>query len=309
MEFKAPNIENEPTKHRFSLKSYDLIIFANVLHATRSIEETLTHCKSLLKPGGRLVLSEVTIKRIFSGFIMGPLPGRSGGPLLDFDEWSAALAKAGFSGVDIDIRGDNEASKEPVSLIISTKPWQKASGPDSFVIISTGSVSSQKLAQSIQKQFESSGHDVSVTKWDDVSKSRVAGKYYLCLAEWEDAVLATLTDENWERLRQIIWSSYGTLWITGSVAMDCPDLMKSLMVGLSRAIRNEDVGVRLATLDLETADRVDFVGAAKNVLNLGSIHAFSDDSDGEYAARDLIVYVPRVKRILDVDNSLRKHER
>ncbi|KAH7163711.1 KR domain-containing protein [Fusarium sp. MPI-SDFR-AT-0072] len=317
IEFKALNIENEPTKQGFRLQSYDFIICANVLHATRSIEETLTHCKSLLKPGGRLVLSKVTIKRIFSGFIMGPLPGwwlgeddgRSGGPLLDVDEWSAALTKAGFSGVDIDIRGDNEASKEPVSLIISTKPWQKASGPGCSVIISTGSISSQKLAQSIQKQFEYSSHDVSVTQWDDVSKSRVTGKYCLCIGEWENPVLATLTDENWERLRQIIRSSYGTLWITGGSAMDCPDTMKSLMVGLSRVIRNEDDGVRLATLDLETVDRVDFVRAAKNFLKVASIHAFSDESDGEYAARDLTVYVPRVERILDVDNSLSKYER
>ncbi|KAF5554613.1 polyketide synthase [Fusarium mexicanum] len=316
MEFKALNIENEPAEQGFSLESYDLIICANVLHATRSIQEILTYCKSLLKPGGRLVLSEVTIKRIFSGFIMGPLPGwwlgeddgRSGGPLLDVDEWSAALTKAGFSGVDIDIRGDNEASKEPVSLIISIKPLPKESGPDSFVVISTGSVASQKLAQSIQKQFESSGYDISVTQWDNFSKSDMTGKYCLCLAEWENPVLATLTDENWERLRHIIQDSYGTLWITGGSANDCPDPMKSLMVGLSRAIRNENVGVRLATLDLETAERVDFQRAAKNVLKVASIHAFSDDSDGEYAARDLTVYVPRVERILDVDNSLRKYE-
>nr|ALQ32738.1 putative polyketide synthase [Fusarium anthophilum] len=316
MEFKALNIENEPAEQGFRLESYDLIICANVLHATRSIEETLTHCKSLLKPGGRLVLSEVTIKRIFSGFIMGPLPGwwlgeddgRSGGPLLDVGEWSTALTQAGFSGVDIDIRGDNEASKEPVSLIISTKPLQKASGPNSFVVISTGSVSSQKLAQSIQKQFESSGYEISVTQWDDASHSDVTGKYCLCLAEWENPVLASLTDENWERLRRIIQNSYGTLWITGGSAMDCPDPMKSLMVGLSRAIRNEDVGVRLATLDLETAERVDFQRAAKNVLKVASIHAFRDESDGEYAARDLTVYVPRVERILDVDNCLRKYE-
>ncbi|KAF5636495.1 polyketide synthase [Fusarium sp. NRRL 52700] len=316
MEFKALNIENEPAEQGFTLEAYDLIICANVLHATRSIQETLAHCKSLLKPGGRLVLSEVTIKRIFSGFIMGPLPGwwlgeddgRSGGPLLDVDEWSAALTKAGFSGVDVDIRGDNEASKEPVSLIISTKPSQKPSGHDSFVVITTGSVSSQNLAQYIQKQFESSGHDISITQWDDVSNSDLAGKYCLCLAEWENPVLATLTDENWERLRHIIQSSYGTLWITGGSAMNCPDPMKSLMVGLSRAIRNEDVAVRLATLDLETAETVDFERAAKNVLKVVSSHAFSDDSGGEYAARHLTVYVPRVERILDVDNSLRKYE-
>uniref|UniRef100_A0A4E9E756 Uncharacterized protein n=1 Tax=Gibberella zeae TaxID=5518 RepID=A0A4E9E756_GIBZA len=316
MEFKALNIENDPTEQGFSLEIYDLIICANVLHATKSIQETLAHCKSLLKPGGRLVLSEVTIKRIFSGFIMGPLPGwwlgeddgRSGGPLLDVDEWAAALTQAGFSGVDFDIRGDNDDSKEPVSLIISTKPDQKSSGPDSFVVVSTGSEASQSLARAIQKRFESSEHHVSVTRWDDVSEFIVAGKYCLCLAEWENPVLATLTNENWDRLRLVIQSSYGTLWITGGSAMDCPDPMKSLMVGLSRAIRNEDVSVRLATLDLETADAIDFAKAARNVSKVALTHAFSDESDGEYAARDLTVYVPRVERIPDVDNSLRKYE-
>ncbi|KAF5983421.1 beta-ketoacyl synthase domain-containing protein [Fusarium bulbicola] len=136
----------------------------------------------------------------------------------------------------------------------------------------------------------------------------MTGKICLCLAEWENPVLATVTDENWERLRHIIQNSYGTLSITGGSAMDCPDPMNSLMVGLSRAIRNEDVGARLATLDLEIVERVDFERAAKNALKVASIHAFSDESDGEYAARNLTVYVPRVERILGVDNSLRRYE-
>jgi SAM-dependent methyltransferase len=75
MQFGTLNIENAPAEQGFSPESFDPIVCANVLHPTKSILETLDHCKLLLKPGGRLVLSEVTIKRIFSGFIMGPLPG------------------------------------------------------------------------------------------------------------------------------------------------------------------------------------------------------------------------------------------
>ncbi|WYZ36704.1 hypothetical protein EsH8_II_000210 [Colletotrichum jinshuiense] len=316
MEFTTLNIENEPTEQGFTPESYDLIVCANVLHATKSIQETLAHCKSLLKPGGRLVLSEVTIKRIFSGFIMGPLPGwwlgeddgRQGGPLLDVDEWTVALNQAGFSGVDVDIRGDREASKEPVSLIISTKPEKQVSGPSQFVIIGTDSDSSEKLSQSIHKTFASAGHDISIVPWNEVSEAQVNGKYCLCLAEWENPVLANLTDENWERLRQVILGSAGTLWITGGSAMDCPDPMKSLMVGLARAIRNENAGVRLATFDLETPDSINFEEAAKNVLKMALSHSHSDSFDGEYAARGNTIYVPRVERILNVDGSLRKYE-
>jgi ubiquinone/menaquinone biosynthesis C-methylase UbiE len=75
MEFTTLNIEDHPNTQGFQENGFDLVICANVLHATKSIGETLAHCHSLLKPGGKLVLSEVTIKRIFCGFIMGPLPG------------------------------------------------------------------------------------------------------------------------------------------------------------------------------------------------------------------------------------------
>ncbi|OLN91972.1 Lovastatin diketide synthase LovF 2 [Colletotrichum chlorophyti] len=316
MEFTTLNIENEPTDQGFTPESYDLIVCANVLHATKSIQETLAHCKSLLKPGGRLVLSEVTIKRIFSGFIMGPLPGwwlgeedgRKGGPLLDVDEWNAALTLAGFSGVDVDIRGDREASKEPVSLIISTKPAKQVTGPSGFVVVSTGSEKTEKLGQSIHKQFSSAGYNITTAQWSEISEAQVQSKYCLCLAEWENPVLANLSDENWEKLRQVILGSAGTLWITGGAAMDCPDPMKSLMVGLARAIRNEDAGVRLATLDLETPDIINLEEAASNVFKVALSHIRSDGFDGEYAARDSTVYVPRVERTLNVDGSLRKYE-
>lgn len=75
LKFATLNIEEDPLKQGLQSESFDLIVCANVLHATRSIQETLSHCRKLLKHGGKLVLSEVTVKRIFSGFIMGPLPG------------------------------------------------------------------------------------------------------------------------------------------------------------------------------------------------------------------------------------------
>ncbi|KAG5747086.1 hypothetical protein H9Q70_010244 [Fusarium xylarioides] len=102
-ECAALNIKCDPAEQAFSLKRYNLTICTNVRHATRSIQETFIHCTSLLKPGSHLMLSEVTIKRIFSGFTMGSLPGRwlgkddgrSGGRLQVADERSAALTKAG----------------------------------------------------------------------------------------------------------------------------------------------------------------------------------------------------------------------
>ncbi|KAI6513695.1 Type I Iterative PKS [Pyricularia oryzae] len=317
MEFGTCNIENDPLTQGFAPESFDLIVCANVLHATKSIQETLTHCRALLKPGGRLVLSEVTIKRIFSGFIMGPLPGwwlgeddgRHGGPLLDVPEWETALTKAGFSGVDMDVRGDREESLEPVSLIISTKPLTKRiAAADEFVVVTPALAESQKLAQAIVDTIKSAGKKCTSLAWEDVTKEAVQGQYCICLAEWESPILVDLTDENWARLRDVVLGSAGTVWVTGGAAMDTPEPLKSLMVGLARAIRNENAGVLLATLDLETAATIDMRQGCDAVLKVALEHSRGETPDGEFAARRGRVFVPRVERLPGVDASLRKYE-
>lgn len=324
MEFGTCNIENDPLAQGFQPESFDLIVCANVLHATKSIQETLAHCLSLLKPGGRLVLSEVTIKRIFSGFIMGPLPGwwlgeddgRKGGPLLDVAEWNTALNKAGFSGVDMDVRGDRETSNEPVSLIVSTKPATTRPQPVSkYVVLHTGSAESKGLAEAIQSVFQNVDLDITTAEWDSFTDKDLADRYTLCLAEWESPVLATLTDEDWDRIHAVVRESAGTLWITGGAAMECTQPLKSLMVGLSRAIRNEDAGSRLATLDIEPAESLAgsstaLSEAALSILRVAQEHSRADiaHEDHEFASRGNMVFVPRVERVQAIDSALRTYE-
>lgn len=323
MEFGTCNIENDPLSQGFQPESFDLIVCANVLHATKSIQETLAHCLALLKPGGRLVLSEVTIKRIFSGFIMGPLPGwwlgeddgRKGGPLLDVAEWNTALNRAGFSGVDMDVRGDRETSKEPVSLIVSTKPaTTRPQSASKYVVIHTGTAKSKGLADTIRSVFQNAGLDIHIAEWGSFADKDVLDRYTLCLAEWESPVLASLSDEDWDRIHRVVRESAGTLWITGGAAMECTHPMKSLMVGLSRAIRNEDAGSRLATLDIEApeslVDKTAMSEAARSILRVALEHSRADlaHEDHEFASRGSLVYVPRVERVQLVDSALRTYE-
>lgn len=323
MEFSTLNIENDPLGQGFQPESFDLIVCANVLHATKSIQETLEHCRMLLKPGGRLVLSEVTIKRIFSGFIMGPLPGwwlgeddgRKGGPLLDVEEWNTALKQADFSGVDMDVRGDRETSNEPVSLIVSTKPASARPQPATkYAVIQTGTEKSKIFASALQSTFEKAGLDICSAEWASFTEADVADRYTLCLAEWEHPILANLTDENWDTLRKVIHASSGTLWITGGAAMECTHPMQSLMVGLSRAIRNEDAGIILATLDVappkSLVDDESLSKAAGSVLRVAMDHSRVEPSrqDHEFAARGDTIYVPRVERVQAIDSSLRTYE-
>jgi acyl transferase domain-containing protein/NADPH:quinone reductase-like Zn-dependent oxidoreductase/ubiquinone/menaquinone biosynthesis C-methylase UbiE len=137
IEFKKLDIEHSPEQQGFDLGSYDLIIATNVLHATRDIENTLNHVRSLLKPDGHLALMEFTVSSLSTGLIFGMLPGwwlsvdnRHGGPLLSTSRWNESLRKSGFSGVDVELPDYANAEHE-MSVLISTP--SRESNPSGFI--------------------------------------------------------------------------------------------------------------------------------------------------------------------------------
>lgn len=75
LDFKKLDIEQDPVAQGFTAHSYDLIIAANVLHATSPINRTLEHIRKLLKPTGRLAVIEVTKPPPYANITFGLLPG------------------------------------------------------------------------------------------------------------------------------------------------------------------------------------------------------------------------------------------
>lgn len=107
--FKTLNVENDPVKQGFAEHSYDLIIAANVVHATRSLTKSLSTIHKLLKPGGVLGLVELTRLTPYYNMAFGPLAGwwlgvddgRTESPLQSAGQWNKQLRNVGFSGVDL----------------------------------------------------------------------------------------------------------------------------------------------------------------------------------------------------------------
>ncbi len=100
------DIEQAPAAQGFAPAEFDLVIAANVLHATRSIAETLAHIRALLAPGGTLLLLETVRASWPLELTFGLTDGwwrfadhdlRAEQPLLDIPSWRAALARAGFA--------------------------------------------------------------------------------------------------------------------------------------------------------------------------------------------------------------------
>jgi thioesterase domain-containing protein/acyl carrier protein/SAM-dependent methyltransferase len=107
--FRTLDIERDPAEQGFEPGSFDLVLAANVVHATRDVGRTLTHAKRLLRTGGVLVLSETVTCHDFLTLTFGLTEGwwrfedaerrLSHAPLLDYRGWSEALHEAGFIGV------------------------------------------------------------------------------------------------------------------------------------------------------------------------------------------------------------------
>lgn len=107
--FKTLNVEKDAATQGFEEHSYDLVIAANVVHATTSLTQSLGTIHKLLKPGGVLGLVELTRLTPYfnmafgslSGWWLGVDEGRTESPLQSAEQWSDQLQKAGFSGVDL----------------------------------------------------------------------------------------------------------------------------------------------------------------------------------------------------------------
>ena len=101
------DIERDPAAQGFPVHGYDVVLAANVLHATRDLAETLRHCRRLLAPAGLLVAVEGMRPQGWLDLTFGLLPGwwrfadgiRTDSPLVGPDVWVRTLADAGYGEV------------------------------------------------------------------------------------------------------------------------------------------------------------------------------------------------------------------
>jgi acyl transferase domain-containing protein/2-polyprenyl-3-methyl-5-hydroxy-6-metoxy-1,4-benzoquinol methylase/acyl carrier protein len=106
LEYKLLDIEKPPQAQGYDLHNFDVVIAANVLHVTSNLDRTLEYVRSLLAPGGMLLIWEITTPLLFfditSGLLMNPLEDEQrsrGNPFLSKQQWQTLLEARGFSRV------------------------------------------------------------------------------------------------------------------------------------------------------------------------------------------------------------------
>ncbi|GDY71492.1 hypothetical protein SAV31267_009770 [Streptomyces avermitilis] len=107
--FEVLNLERGLAEQGFTPGSADLVLATNVVHATRNLRATLRKAKALLRPGGWLVLNELTSVRPLLTIGGGVLEGwwlfddgelrMTDSPLASPEGWTRLLREEGYTEV------------------------------------------------------------------------------------------------------------------------------------------------------------------------------------------------------------------
>lgn len=143
MTFAKLDISDDPLTQGFNEGVYDVVIAANVLHATQNLGTTLQNVRKLMKPNGKLVLNEITIPRLRAFMSVGSLPGwwlgeadgREWAPTISFEEWDERLRNAGFTGVDVSMADLEDPEDQMGSVMVSSAEGEASLTPSDIVSV------------------------------------------------------------------------------------------------------------------------------------------------------------------------------
>ena len=299
------DIETDPVKQGFEAESYDVVVAANVLHATKSMHQTLTNVRKLLKPGGRIVLIELTRERMTTSTIFGTLSGwwagaedgRQKGPLMTEEEWDRKLRQVGFSGLDAAVWDSPIEHVHQGSMMVSRVSENKpVSNRPGVLLIHDGNV-----PWNIQQQIAARVSDKCATTVDaqTLVNATPAGKLCIVFCEATGPFLSDPSPEEFEATKRILTSAAGVMWVTRGAKWSSESPASNLITGLTRTVRSEYGSISIVLLDLDPDQPFPSTKAADTVLDLFESHFGTnaqvlDAMDFEYVQRNGRIMIPRM---------------
>jgi 1-acyl-sn-glycerol-3-phosphate acyltransferase len=264
---------------------FDLVVAANVVHATADLPASLARLHDLLAPGGRLVLVEITRPLLWLDVVFGSSPGwwayaddyRPNGALLEPDQWLQVLGDAGF--VDAGVIADRPEDGPPGQcVLVAGRAVSVGAAPlepiGRWAVTGEGS-----LADAIRGQL---GTLDALADDDATGQIHIGGRLtgFLDVVRERTAVLP-----------------HGVWVITArgqAVGGDAPDPDQAALWGLVRVARKEYPDQPWRLVDVPAEPDPDDIRQLLEVVFTG---ARTDDGEDEIALRDRRLLVRRLRRI------------
>lgn len=319
--FARLDIETDPAQQEgLELGTYDIVIACEVLHATRSMANTMANVRKLLKPGGTLLLLETTKDQLDVQLTFGLLPGwwlseepeRVWTPSLSTPFWDQVLKEAGFTGVDLEIRDCDDNELYSLSTLMSTvpptQPPRLPSAQDIIIVTSSNAPPPASWVETLQHTIaaatgSTTGKATVHILEESTTSNPYRGKVCVFVGEVEQPILHDVDAGSFAALQTMVIHSKGLIWVTRGGAVNCENPQMGLAPGFLRSLRNEYVGRANIALDLDPSSAEPWcetaIAAIVQVLrgafaNPDSAYvADAPPVDFEYAERGGTILVPR----------------
>ncbi|KAK0129388.1 hypothetical protein ONS95_001314 [Cadophora gregata] len=298
MLFKTLNIEEDIVAQGFAPAFYDIIIASNVIHATESIEKSLKNARRLLKPGGYLLLLEITNNGPMRlGFDEGGLPGWWAGkdegrilaPTITSTQWNEELLKSGFAGIDA-ITPEHDVVVLPVSIMAAQAVDDKISflrepfsSPDlmpkikELIIVGGTTPSVANFTKEISSLLDPLCIRITtINAVEDINSMVLPTNYsVLSVTDLDVPVFKDFTAVKFECLKRLFDQASNVLWITAGCRADDP--YANMSVGIGRSVRLEIPHVRFQYLDIEIGSRPEPKLIAETLMRLQVVNFWEQE--------------------------------
>lgn len=324
MVFDTLDVEQDPesrdTRDRVqtSLGKYDLVIAASVIHATSTLQRTLQNVRKFLKPGGQLILLEITVPdSACINIAFGPLEGwwlssenwRQDGPMVDESCWGKILERSGFSGLDLVIRdryGDGHLASIMISTAVSDHATVNGVCPSPIKILADATSSTQAaMASEIVNQYPGS-QVLHLTQYFGNSCDLISpSDLVISLLDLGSPTLANLSEEQFLVVKAMIRHSQRIMWVSSGskdgAAISSPHCGTSM--GFLRAIRHEEPTKHIVALAIECCSLHEsmFVFEILRSCFFETREGFLPSQEIEFIVRDNRLEIGRLVKESDLD--------
>lgn len=306
MEFRRLDIEKDPIEQGFEPGSYDIILAANVLHATSDINNTLSNARKLLRPGGKLLLHEGSGHELLvPPLAFGTLPGwwlsvephRKWGPLMSEKTWDQMFRDTDYSGTDLVLKDYQDDLIHSQSLMIASALNHdpvEVRHPDTIVV--TTKTQAYPLVSQVLKSLEKLGiSDPRVVDWRELSGLNLKETVAISLLELEGPVLLDIDEEGFKNVRHLLMTCAGAMWVTKDPIAH-PEV--AIATGFIRTVRWErDLDTcDLTILGLSDEDAASIDEVTRQISKLYQYHYINvtESRNDEYLSQGGVLYVNRL---------------